>query len=110
MTAGEPTVQTILEFQKRIAGMSPEDFERAYPHPFLMEWRPRITEFRGELFRIDGKKQEKVPTLTPKATAYSRHFGLIPEHGLRSGNRYRVVYRFKRDGKSESATAEFVAK
>lgn len=45
----EPTVQTVGEFEPRVRGMSLDDFARAYPHPFLLEWRPRATDepFRG---------------------------------------------------------------
>jgi hypothetical protein len=44
MSDTEPTVQTLAEFQPRIAGMSFEAFAAAYPHPFLLEWRPRLEE------------------------------------------------------------------
>ena len=48
-TSREPTVQTLAELEKRIRGGTVEDFAARYPHPFLVEWRPRAaTEpFRG---------------------------------------------------------------
>ena len=47
----EPTVQTVAELQGRIGGMSLDDFVAAYPHPFLIESRPKAdggeAPFRG---------------------------------------------------------------
>ncbi len=45
----EPTVLALADFHLRIRGLSPEEFSARFPHPFLLEWRPRKSaeEFRG---------------------------------------------------------------
>lgn len=66
-----------------------------------------VTEFGGELVRIDGDKHESVPTIDPEARPYSRMFGLIPARPLAGGATFRVTYHFTQNGKQESRTATF---
>jgi hypothetical protein len=65
----EPTVQTVGEFEARVRGMSLEDFARTYPHPFLLEWRPRATDepFRGSRTATPGMQNPAIAA--PPATA-----------------------------------------
>ena len=64
----EPTVQTVDEFQHRIAGMSLDDFTAAYAHPFLVEWRPRASNepFRGSSTAEPGTS---LPSMASPETA-----------------------------------------
>ena len=54
--ADESTVQTVAEFEERIRGMSLDDFAAAFPHPFLVEWRPKESNepFRGSRTATPG--------------------------------------------------------
>lgn len=71
---------------------------------------PGVTSFRGELVRLSRKGEEPVKTLVPRSNNSRHRFGLIPERPLRSNGRYRVRYRFERDGEPETVTATFQVK
>ncbi|MHC4960353.1 MAG: hypothetical protein ACYTGN_18545 [Planctomycetota bacterium] len=45
--------------------------------------------------------------LEPKRSRWGQRYGLIPERPLRSGHRYRAVYRFTRNGAKETIAVEF---
>ena len=66
-----------------------------------------VTDFRGELVRIDDDETESVPTLVPASLGHPGMFGVIPERPLAGGAMYRVTYHFRRDDVDETRTATF---
>jgi hypothetical protein len=81
---------------------------RGYPLTVLFPDRKSgVSGFTGELYRLGRKGATRVKTIEPKSSGWGQRFGLIPERPLRSGHRYRAVYRFTRNGAKETVTAEF---
>jgi hypothetical protein len=66
-----------------------------------------VTEFRGELVRVEDGVEERVPTLAPASIGDPGMFGVIPEGPLAGGATYRVTYRFRLDGEATTRSATF---